>query len=431
MNTKIVLDEKDMPKQYLNINYYLKRYLGKLPDPPLHPGTKKPITGKDLEALFPRELIRQEVSLEKRIEVPEEVYDLYRMYRPSPLIRAKRLEKFLGVRSHIYYKYEGVSMVGSHKINTAVPQAFYNKKEGVKNLVTETGAGQWGSALSLACRFFGLTCTVYMVRVSYDHKPYRRVVMELYGANVIASPSTTTVFGRKLLKENPNHTGSLGIAIGEALETVIRRGDAKYALGSVLNHVLLHQSIIGLETVKQMEKAGEDPDILIGCCGGGSNFGGFIAPFLADQLSGKRKKIRMIGVEPDACPSMTKGEYRYDHGDSAKLTPLLKMETMGHDFVPSPIHAGGLRYHGIAPILAFLHQEKLIEARSYKQDDVFDAGIIFARNEGIIPAPESSHAIKAAMDEAITAEKEGIKKTIVFNLSGHGLLDMAGYQEYI
>lgn len=430
-HTKIILSEKEISTHFLNINYYLKKYLGKLPDPPLHPATKKPISIKDLTPIFPLELIKQEVSLEKVIEIPEEVREIYKLYRPTPLFRAKRLEKFLKTPAHIYYKYEGIGHSGSHKLNTAFAQAYYNKKEKVKILVTETGAGQWGSALSIACSFFGLSCQVFMVRVSYEQKPYRKIVMQIFGADVNPSPSEKTKFGREILKKNPYHPGSLGIAISEALEIVIEDERAKYALGSVLNHVLLHQTVIGLETKKQMEKAGEYPDILIGCCGGGSNFGGFIFPFIAEKLKGKKEKIRFIGVEPKSCPSMTKGKYRYDFGDTAKKTPLLKMETLGCEFVPNPIHAGGLRYHGIAPLLAFLHQEKIIEAKAYNQLEVFKAGMIFARTEGIIPAPESAHAIKATIDEAILCKKEGTKKTIVFNLSGHGLLDLKGYDEFL
>lgn len=431
MNSKILLDDKELPEKFLNISFYLKKYLGKLPDPPLHPAVGKPVGSEDLKAIFPMELIRQEMSSEEFIHIPEEVRDMYKTYRCTPLMRARRLEKELESPARMYYKYEGSNPVGSHKLNTALMQAYCNKKAGVETLVTETGAGQWGSALSLACRHFGLSCEVFMVRTSYDHKPYRRTVMELYGAKLHASPSVSTAFGRKVLEGNPNHPGSLGIAISEALEVVVKNRNYKYSLGSVLNHVLLHQTIIGLETMKQLEKAGEKPDILIGCCGGGSNFAGFIFPFLAEKLKGKLGNTRFIGVEPKTCPSMTRGEYRYDHGDSAGMTPLLKMETLGKDFVPSPIHAGGLRYHGIAPQLAFLHREKLIEAKAYGQKEVFEAGTIFSRSEGIVPAPESSHAIKAAIDEALKAREEGRRKVIVFNLSGHGLLDLAGYEDYL
>lgn len=430
MNTKILLDENEIPTHFLNINYYLNKYLGKLPDPPLHPGTKKPVESNDLRAIFPTELIKQEMSRKEFIEIPDEVQDIYKTYRTTPLIRAKNLEKLLGTPARIYYKYEGASPVGSHKLNTALVQAYYNKKEKIKTLLTETGAGQWGSALSLACNYFGIKCQVFMVKVSYTQKPYRKVIMKMFGAEVIASPSDVTDFGRKLLKKSPDHPGSLGIAISEALEIVLQNSDTRYALGSVLNHVLLHQTIIGLEVKKQMDKVNEYPDIVIGCCGGGSNFAGIVFPFLADKLAGKNK-TRFIGVEPESCPSMTKGEYRYDYGDSAELTPLLKMETLGCGFIPSPIHAGGLRYHGIAPILAFLHRERLIEAKACGQLDVFQAGVEFAKCEGIIPAPESSHAIKAVIDEALICKKEGRKKVIVFNLSGHGLLDLGGYEDFM
>lgn len=429
-NTRILLSEEEIPTHFLNINYYLKKYLGKLPDPPLNPSTMEPIKAEDLSAIFPMELIKQEVSVEKEIEIPEEVRNMYKIYRPTPLFRAERLEKFLKTPAHIYYKYEGDNPSGSHKLNTALPQAYYNKKEGIKNLLTETGAGQWGTALSMACNFFGLNCEVFMVKVSFEQKPYRKILMEMFGAKVHASPSLITAFGRKILKDFPNTSGSLGIAISEALEKVKQKKNARYALGSVLNHVLLHQTIIGLETKKQMEIVGETPDVVIGCCGGGSNFAGLAFPFLADQLSGG-KKMKFVGVEPASCPSLTKGEYRYDFGDMSQLTPLLKMKTMGADFMPDPIHAGGLRYHGIAPLIAFLHEEKLIEAKAYSQLEVFKAGLDFAKTEGIIPAPESSHAIKAVIDEAIKCKKTGEKKVIVFNLSGHGLLDLKGYGDYL
>jgi len=429
-NTNFTLSESEIPEYYLNISYYLKKYLGKLPDPPLNPVTKQPAGPSDLAAIFPMELIKQEVSLEEKIAIPEEVRELYKLYRTTPLIRAFRLEKFLDTPAHIYYKYEGVSPTGAHKLNTTIAQAYYNKKEGVKTLIAETGAGQFGSALSLACNFFGLKCQIFMVRVSYDQKPYRKTVMQLYGADVTASPSTKTEFGRKMLASNPNHPGSLGIAISEALETVMKTQGAKYSLGSVLNHVLLHQTVVGLEAKKQMEKAGEYPDVIIGCVGGGSNFAGIAFPFMVDKLSGK-KKTRYIGVEPSSCSSLIKGEYRYDFGDTAQMTPLLKMRTLGCDYIPSPIHAGGLRYHGMAPQISFLYEQKLIEAVAYDQNPVFQAGVDFARCEGIIPAPESSHAIKSAMDEAITAKKEGKKKVILFNLSGHGLLDLNGYDKFL
>lgn len=430
-NTKITLLDSEIPEYYLNIAYYLKKYLGKLPDPPLNPATKKQAGPQDLAAIFPMELIKQEVSLEEKITIPEEVRELYKLYRPTPLIRAKRLEKFLDTPAHIYYKYEGASPTGAHKLNTAIAQAYYNKKEGIKTLATETGAGQWGSALALATNFFNMKLVVFMVKVSFDQKPFRKTVMETYGAKVFASPSKETEFGKKVLKSNSNHPGSLGIAISEALETVVKNKGYKYALGSVLNHVLLHQTVIGLEAKKQMQKAGEYPDVIIGCVGGGSNFAGIAFPFMVDKLSGKKTKTKYVGVEPISCPSLTKGKYRYDFGDTAKMTPLLKMKTLGCDYIPSPIHAGGLRYHGMAPLISFLYEEKLIEAKAYDQIPVFQAGVNFARCEGIIPAPESSHAIKAVIDEALIAKKEGKKKVILFNLSGHGLLDLNGYDKFL
>jgi len=368
--------------------------------------------------------------LEEKIAIPEEVRELYTLYRPTPLLRAKRLEKLLDTPAQIYYKYEGVSPTGAHKLNTALAQAYYNKKEGVKTLATETGAGQWGSALSLAASFFGLKTVVFMVRVSYDQKPARKAVMETYGAKVFSSPSEKTDFGKKMRQLKPDSPGSLGIAISEALETVVKNKGYKYSLGSVLNHVLLHQTVIGLETKKQFEKAGVYPDIVIGCVGGGSNFAGLAFPFIADKLE-KKTKTRFLTVEPVSCPSLTKGKYIYDFGDTAKMTPLLKMYSLGSDFIPSPIHAGGLRYHGMAPLISFLYKEKLIEAKAYAQRQIFKAGVDFARCEGIIPAPESNHAIKATIDEALKAKREGRKKVIVFNLSGHGLLDMAGYEKFL
>jgi tryptophan synthase beta chain len=431
MNIKILLSEKEIPTEYLNINYYLNKYLKKLPDPPLHPGTKQPAGPDDLARIFPMELIKQEVSLEKSLAIPEEVREIYKLYRPAPLMRARKLEKFLQTPAHIYYKYEGISPVGSHKLNTALAQAYYNKQEGVQTLITETGAGQWGSALSLACNFFDLNCEVFMVKISFTQKPYRRVIMNLYGAKVHASPSSITKFGQKILDADPESPGSLGIAISEALEQVVSRQGAKYSLGSVLNHVLLHQTIIGQEAKVQMEKAGDKPDIIIGCCGGGSNFAGIALPFLAEELRKNKRRIKYIGVEPTSCPSLTKGEYRYDFGDTAQMTPLLKMKTLGCDFIPQSIHAGGLRYHGMAPIISFLHEEKIITAQAYEQQEVFQAGQTFAKSEGIIPAPESSHAIKAAIDEAIKCREEGGAKNILFNLSGHGLLDLKGYEDFL
>lgn len=428
-NTQITLQESEIPEHYLNINFYLNKYLGKLPPPPLNPATRQPVGPGDLATIFPMELIKQEVSLEEKIAIPEPVRELYKLYRPTPLIRAHRLEKFLDTPAHIYYKYEGAAPTGAHKLNTAIAQAYYNKKEDVKTLATETGAGQWGSALALAANYFGLKLVVFMVRVSYDQKPFRKTVMETYGAEVFPSPSNKTEFGRKILKTKPDHPGSLGIAISEALETVVKTKGAKYSLGSVLNHVLLHQTVVGLEAKKQMEKTGEYPDIIIGCVGGGSNFAGIAFPFMVDKLKGR--KIRFIGVEPTSCPSLTKGKYQYDFGDTARMTPLLKMHTLGSDFIPSSIHAGGLRYHGMAPLISFLYEEKLMEAVAYEQIPVFQAGLDFAKAEGIIPAPESCHAIKKAIDEAIKAREEGKKKVILFNLSGHGLLDLNGYDKFL
>jgi len=421
----------EVPTHFLNINYYLKKHLGKLPDPPLHPATKMPVKPEDLMGIFPKELIRQEMSLEEKIEIPDEVQELFAMFRPTPLLRAKRLENVLKTPAHIYFKYEGATLSGSHKINTALPQAYYNQKEGVKRLTTETGAGQWGSALAIACNFFGLECTVFMVRVSYDQKPYRKTIMHLFGAEVIASPSKKTSFGKSILEKNPDHPGSLGIAIAEALEMIGGDGKTHYALGSVLNHVLLHQTVVGQEVEKQMEQIGEYPDILIGCVGGGSNAFGFMAPFLIDTISGKKPKTRFLLVESTASPKMTKGQYKYDFGDAGGQTPLLTMQTLGSSFIPAPIHAGGLRYHGNAPILSFLNEEGITEARAYEQKEIFEAAALFARAEGIIVAPESAHAVKAVIDEAIKCREEGMKKTIVFNCSGHGLLDLGGYEKFL
>ena len=428
---KVTLPDEEIPQRFLNLNYYLNKYLGKLPDPPLDPLTKKPVGPENLTPLFPMELIRQEVSLKEFIAIPDQVREVYKLYRSTPLIRAKRLEKYLQTPARIYYKHEGLTLSGSHKINTAVAQAYYNKEEGVERLVTETGAGQWGSALAMACNFFDLQCSVYMVKISYQQKPYRKTVMKLFGAEVVASPSKKTKMGRKFLKEKPNTHGSLGMAIAEAIEDVVTSQASKYSLGSVLNHVLIHQTVIGEEVKKQFKLLGEEADVVIGCCGGGSNFAGLAFPLLVDKLSGKRPKRKFIGVESRACPSMCQGKYRYDYGDTGKQTPLLKMETLGCDFVPSPIHAGGLRYHGIAPILAFLHRQKLIEARCYDQIEAFKAGQQFARCEGIIPAPETNHAIKAVIEEANRCREEKSEEVIVFNLSGHGLLDLKGYQDFL
>ncbi len=420
-----------MPDSYLNISYYLNKYLHELPEPPLDPKTKRPIGPEALARLFPQELIRQEVTLAEFVPIPEEVQELYRMYRPTPLLRATRLEKALGTPARIYFKYEGVSPVGSHKLNTALAQAYYNKKEGVRMLTTETGAGQWGSALALACRLFDMKCKVFMVKSSYAQKPYRKTVMHLYGAEVTASPSRETHSGAEFLSRDPDTTGSLGMAISEAIEVAATTEGAHYALGSVLNHVLLHQTIIGQEAKLQLMKQDIAPDVVIGCCGGGSNLAGISFPFLADKLSGKRKALRVVAVEPEACPSLTRGEYRYDSGDSAGMTPLMKMYTVGSDFVPPAIHAGGLRYHGDSPLISFLYHKKLIEAAAFSQQDVFRAAELFAQTEGIIPAPESSHAIAQVIYEAARAKKEGKRTVILFNLSGHGLLDLGAYEEFL
>ena len=417
-------------QHYLNLNYYLKKYLGELPEPPLNPATKQPVGPADLAQIFPLELIKQEVSLDEFVEIPDEVLALYQKYRPTPLVRARGLEKYLKTPARIYYKNESVTLSGSHKINTALAQAYYNRQAGIKRLVTETGAGQWGSALSMACRLFGLDCLVYMVKVSFEQKPQRRTIMETFGAKVLASPSATTDAGKKFLAKDPNTSGSLGMAISEAIEVAAQDKTTNYSLGSVLNHVLLHQTVIGQEVKQQLKDLGEKPNLMIGCCGGGSNFAGFAFPLLADQMAGKVGGVRFLGVEPNACPSMTKGKYRYDHGDTAGMTPLLKIETLGSDFVPDPIHAGGLRYHGIAPQLAFLHQKKLMETRAYGQVACFKAAQIFSQTEGIIPAPESSHAVKAALDEALRCKRQRRAETIVFNLSGHGLLDLKGYEDF-
>ncbi len=425
--TKYLLDEKDIPTRWYNIQADLKTPL----PPVLHPGTGQPIGPQDLAPLFPMELIKQEVSQERWIEIPEEVRDVFRLWRPTPLYRARRLEKALGTPARIYYKYEGVSPAGSHKPNTAVAQAYYNKKEKVTRLATETGAGQWGSALAMACAFFGLQCKVYMVKVSYQQKPYRRVLMETWGAQVVPSPSPDTQAGKKILEQDPNSPGSLGIAISEAVEDAATRDDTKYSLGSVLNHVLMHQTIVGLETKKQLDKADDEADILVGCIGGGSNFSGFSFPFVADKLAGKKKKLRVIAVEPTACPSLTKGKYAYDFGDTVGLTPLVKMHTLGHTFVPPPVHAGGLRYHGMAPLISKLYAEGLIEAVAVPQVATFQAAIQFARAEGIIPAPESAHAIRVVIDEALRCKKEGKRTAIVFNLSGHGHFDLGAYEAHL
>jgi len=425
--TRITLEESELPRQWYNILPDLPKPL----PPVLHPATRQPITPDDLAPLFPMGLIMQEVSTERWIDIPDEVRDAYRLWRPTPLHRALRLEKYLQTPARIYYKYEGVSPVGSHKPNTAVAQAYYNKQAGIRRLATETGAGQWGSALAMACRLFGLECTVYMVKVSYHQKPYRRLLMEAYGAAVYASPSEHTRAGRQVLAEHPDSPGSLGIAISEAVEDAATHADTNYSLGSVLNHVLLHQTVIGLEAKLQMEKAGDYPDVIIGSCGGGSNLAGLSYPFLQDKLAGRRPDLRVVAVEPEACPTLTRGQYRYDFGDTVGLTPLVKMYTLGHTFVPAGIHAGGLRYHGDAPSLCLLYDEKVIEAVAYHQNPVFEAAVTFARTEGIVAAPESAHAIKAAIDEALRAREEGRSRVILFNLSGHGNFDLQAYDDYL
>lgn len=419
---KIVLSEKDIPRRWYNLISDLAFDV-----PPLiHPQTKKPLKKEELQPLFPKALIEQELSCKRWFEIPSEIMDIYRLWRPTPLRRARNLEKFLKTKSRIYYKDESVSPTGSHKTNTAVAQAYYNKKEGIKRITTETGAGQWGIALSFACNKFGLECRVYMVKVSFHQKPFRRSMMHIWGSEVIASPSQVTQSGRKILAHDPHCQGSLGIAISEAVEDAVTHKNTKYALGSVLNHVLLHQTIIGLETKKQLKLAGENPDVLIACVGGGSNFAGFVFPFIKDRI--KSGSMKIIAVEPSACPSLTKGMYRYDYGDTVSLTPLVKMFTLGHKFIPPGIHAGGLRYHGCSPIVSAIQEKGLIEAVAYHQLEVFRAAIIFAKTEGIIPAPETAHAIKAVID---AAKKDKKGKCIVFNFSGHGFLDLGSYDKFL
>ncbi len=422
---KYLLDESRIPKYWYN----LAADLPVAPPPVLHPGTMQPVGPDDLAPLFPMELIMQEVATEREIPIPEPVRDAYRQWRPSPLFRARRLEKLLQTPAKIYYKYEGVSPAGSHKPNTAVPQAFYNKQAGVKRLVTETGAGQWGSSLAFAGALYGLEVKVFMVRVSYDQKPYRRALMETYGATCVASPSNETQSGRGFLAQRPDHPGSLGIAISEAVEVAAQNADTKYALGSVLNHVLLHQTVVGQEALAQMDMAGDYPDVVIACTGGGSNFAGLAFPFLGAQLRGG-KKLRIVAVEPAACPSLTRGTYAYDFGDTAGLTPLTKMHTLGSTFIPPGFHAGGLRYHGMSPLVSHIKELGLIEAVAYEQIACFEAGVTFARSEGIVPAPESNHAVKGAIVEALKCKAEGKSRTILFNLSGHGHFDMQAYLDY-
>lgn len=422
---KYQLDEKDLPTHWYNVIADMGP-----PPPPLDPASGQPVPPEALAPIFPQALIAQEVSAERWVAIPDEVREVYRLWRPTPLYRARRLEQALGTPARIYYKYEGVSPAGSHKPNTAVAQAYYNKAAGVRRLTTETGAGQWGSALAMACAFFGLELKVYMVKVSYYQKPYRRILMETWGAQVVPSPSPDTQAGRQVLERDPESPGSLGIAISEAVEDAATRDDTKYSLGSVLNHVLLHQTVMGLEALRQMEMAGDYPDVVIGCVGGGSNYGGLCLPFVGERLRSGRK-TRFVAVEPEACPSLTRGQYTYDFGDTAETTPLLKMHTLGHSFIPPSIHAGGLRYHGMAPIISKLVADGVMEARAYHQTKVFEAAVQFARAEGIVPAPESAHAVRAAIDEALAAREAGEGRVILFNLSGHGLLDLAAYEQFL
>jgi len=422
---KILLPESEMPRAWYNI----AADMGTQPLPMLHPGTKQPLKPEEMEGLFAKELVKQEFSKERFIEIPDEVRDLYKIYRPTPLVRASGLEKALDTPAKIYFKNESVSPVGSHKLNSAIPQAYYNKIQGVKHITTETGAGQWGSALSIACKHFGLDLKVFMVKISYEQKPYRKMIMQTYGAEVIPSPSALTEAGRKVLALHPDSTGSLGIAISEAVEAAITNPDTRYTLGSVLNHVILHQTIIGLEAEKQMELVGDYPDVVIGCFGGGSNFSGISFPFLRHKLTGGRD-IEVIAAEPASCPKLTRGVFEYDFGDNVGLTPLLPMYTLGHDFTPAAIHAGGLRYHGAVTLVSQLRRDGHIDARAVKQKETFEAGVLFSRAEGIIPAPESTHAIAVAIQEALKAKEEGKEKTILFNLSGHGLIDMMAYDQY-
>lgn len=424
-STRITLSEKEMPRQWYNIQADMPNK----PLPPLNPATRQPIGPEALAAVFPMELIKQEVSGERFIDIPEEVLNLYKMYRPSPLYRALNLEKTLGTKSKIYYKYEGGNYSGSHKANTAIAQAYYNKQEGIKRITTETGAGQWGSALSFACHHFGLELLVFMVRVSFEQKPGRKLMMNSYNARVVPSPSTMTEAGRKILEKYPDSPGSLGIAISEAMEIAVQDPYTKYSLGSVLNHVILHQTIIGQEALLQMEKTDDYPDVVIGCFGGGSNFSGIAFPFLRENLL-NGKKTRLLTIEPSSCPKLTKGKFMYDFGDSAGMTPLLPMYTLGHNFIPEKIHAGGLRYHGAGVLVSQLLKDGFIEAKAKMQRECFEAGVLFARTEGILPAPESNYAIAGALDEARKADIEGVSKTILFNLSGHGHFDISAYEKY-
>ncbi len=424
---KIQLADFEMPKQWYNVLADLPTPL----EPPLDPETNQPMNPEKLKALFPEALIEQEMSTERWIDIPPEVLDIYAIWRPTPLIRAVFLEEFLDTPAKIYYKYEGISPAGSHKPNTAVAQAYYNAKEGIKRLTTETGAGQWGSSLSFATQYFDIETIVYMVRVSYEQKPYRRILMETWGGKVIPSPSPYTEAGKRILEQDPDSPGSLGIAISEAVEEALKRDDTHYALGSVLNHVLLHQTVIGLEALKQFEKIEQYPDVVIASSGGGSNFGGLALPFIKDKLDGSKPDTKFIAVEPASCPSLTQGKYDYDFGDTIGLTPLMKMYTLGHDFVPPSIHAGGLRYHGMSPIISKLYHDGFIDAVAVAQEEIFKAAVDFARTEGIVPAPESAHSIKTAIDEALKCRETGEEKVILLNLSGHGLLDLSAYDMYL
>jgi tryptophan synthase beta chain len=427
--TSFNLDADDIPTAWFNLMPDLAQKAQPLP--PLNPMTKEPVSPADLAPLFPQSLILQEVSTDRWIDIPGPVLDVYRLWRPTPLVRARRLEEALRTPAHIYFKYEGVSPAGSHKPNTAVAQAYFNREAGVRRIATETGAGQWGSAMAMACKFFGLECSVYMVRASYDQKPYRRVFMETFGAKVVASPSERTNAGRRILEADPRSTGSLGIAISEAVEDAATHGDTNYALGSVLGHVLLHQTVIGLEARAQMEMAGEEPDVIVGCVGGGSNFAGMSYPFMADKLRGDKPDLRFLATEPTACPTLTRGRFAYDYGDTAQIAPIVPMFTLGHDFVPAPVHAGGLRYHGDAPSLSLLVREGYMQAEAYTQNSIFEAAVLFAETQGIVPAPEPAHAIRGAIEEAVRAREAGERRVILLNLCGHGHFDMQAYDDYL
>jgi tryptophan synthase beta chain len=427
--TRFDLGPDDLPTAWFNLMPDLARKIAPLP--PLSPRTKEPLGPDDLTPLFPMALIGQEVSTDPWIDIPGPVLDIYRLWRTTPMFRATRLERALDTPAHIYFKYEGVSPAGSHKPNTAVPQAYYNKEAGIRRIATETGAGQWGSSMAMACSFFGLECTVYMVKASYEQKPYRRVFMETFGADVIASPSSQTNAGKGILAEHPDSTGSLGIAISEAVEDAATHEDTNYALGSVLGHVLLHQSVIGLEAQRQMELAGEEPDVIVGCVGGGSNYGGLAYPFMAEKLRGTKPDLRFLAAEPAACPTLTKGRFAYDYGDTAGTGPIVPMFTLGHGFVPAPVHAGGLRYHGDSPSLSLLVRDGYMEAKAFTQNQIFEAAVLFAKTQGIVPAPEPAHAIKATIEEALAAKEAGEERVILFNLCGHGHFDMQAYDDYL